>query len=91
MTSPTVYGRVYELGLTDSAGASSSIVAQLGYGPLGANPENESGWTWVNATYNAGCSGCGTSNHEYQASLTAPSAGAYAYAFRFSRDNLYWT
>ncbi len=82
----TVYGRLFETGVTDSAGANASVLAQLGYGSAAANPEYEAGWTWVNASYNASCSGCGTNNDEYQATFNAPATGSYRYVYRFSVD-----
>jgi hypothetical protein len=87
-----VYGRIYESGVTGMGSASASITAQLGYGPITANPEYDASWTWVGATYNATCSGCGN-NDEYQASFTAPAtAGSYGYVYRFSLDGgVTWT
>jgi hypothetical protein len=84
-SSATVYGRIYESGVTPSGGTNTNLVAQVGYGPANSNPEIQSGWTWINATYNAACSGCGN-NDEFQASLTLPAAGSYSYVYRFSLD-----
>jgi hypothetical protein len=81
-TSQNIYGQVYQAGVTETPGASSMITAQLGYGPLTANPEYETGWIWVNATYNVQS----YNNDEYQASFTAPAAGTYRYLYRFSLD-----
>ena len=90
-TTDTVYGQVNKVGLTDSGGDPSSIVAQLGYGPLTANPEYETGWTWTSAAYNSGHN-TSDNNYEYQASFTAPAAGTYGYVYRFSLDNgVSWT
>ena len=82
----TVYGRLFEKDVTAAAGASGWI-AQLGYGPVTANPENQAGWTWVNATYNTQID----NNDEYLGMLTAPAAGTYFYAYRFSPDGENWT
>jgi len=85
-----VYGRIYDMGTTEAAGANGNVRAQLGYGPATANPEYEAGWTWTNATYNA--SFVDPSNDEYQASFTAPAVGAYRYVYRFSLDQgVSWT
>jgi hypothetical protein len=85
-----VYGRIYELGTTEAAGANGNVRAQLGYGLPTANPEYEAGWTWTNATYNAGF--VDPSNDEYQATFTAPVSGSYRYVYRFSLDQgVSWT
>ena len=87
-SSGNVFGQVYELGLTEAAGASAAVRAQLGFGPATANPEYEAGWSWTNATYNIQVAG----NDEYRASFTAPAAGSYRYAYRFSLDSgVTWT
>jgi hypothetical protein len=87
----TVFGRVFESGVTGMGSANPSVRAQLGYGPATANPEYEAGWTWTNATYNAACSGCGN-NDEYQTTFNLPAAGTYAYVYRFSLDQgVSWT
>ena len=84
----TVYGQIYEAGVTDPAGPSLSIRAQLGFGPTTANPEYEPGWTWINAPYNVQSG----NNDEYQASFTAPAVGTYNYVYRFSLDQgVSWT
>ena len=81
-TTPTIFGQVFEAGVTEANGASSTVTAQLGYGPLTANPEYEFGWTWFNAGYNLQLG----NNDEYQLSFVAPAVGTYAYAYRFSLD-----
>jgi hypothetical protein len=84
----TVFGQIYEGGVTEAAGAHAAVRAQLGFGPATANPEYENAWTWTNATYNVQSG----NNDEYQASFTAPAAGDYRYAYRFSLDyGVSWT
>jgi hypothetical protein len=78
-----VFGQIFELGVTEGAGAGAGIVAELGYGPRTSNPENQAGWVWTAAAHNAAVVG---NNDEFQANITAPAAGSYSYAFRFSRD-----
>jgi hypothetical protein len=80
-----IYGQLYEAGVTPSGGTNSNLRAQLGWGPRTANPEYEAGWTWIDAAYNASCTGCGN-NDEYMASFTAPAAGTYWYVYRMSVD-----
>lgn len=85
--SVTVYGQVYEGGLTDVApninGQAPGINAWIGYSTTNTNPNT---WTdWVVATHNAGSIG---NNDEYQANIGAALApGTYYYATRFNLDN----
>jgi hypothetical protein len=79
---PLATGRIFEPSVTEAAGPSALVTAQLGFGPEGANPEVEPGWTWVPATF-AGQVG---SDDEYQASFAAPAPGTYRYGYRFSLD-----
>ncbi|MBL8924591.1 MAG: lamin tail domain-containing protein, partial [Myxococcaceae bacterium] len=86
-TVSTTFGRVYEAGVTEAAGASSTVRAQLGYGAATANPQYQS-WTWTNATYNLQVG----NDDEYQGAFTAPAVGTYRYAYRFSLDQgVSWT
>lgn len=80
-----VYGRIYESGVTEAAGANASVQAQLGYGPTGSDPSTQSNWAFVDATFNTQY----TNDDEYQASFAAPpvvSSTSYAYTFRMSLD-----
>jgi hypothetical protein len=87
-TTGYVYGQVYDTGVTEPGGPASSVRAQLGLGPPSANPEYESGWTWINAAYNAQIG----YNDEYYGAFTAPVPGSYRYVYRFSRDEgVSWT
>jgi trimeric autotransporter adhesin len=78
---PMIYGRVWGSGITDSPGAGSGLVAQLGYGPDGTDPATSGAWTWVSTAYNIEVDGGG---EEYMATLTPTAAGTYDYAYRFS-------
>lgn len=83
--SETVYGQVYEGGLTDVdpniVGQAPGINAWVGISPIGSNT-NPNTWTnWIPATWNSGAVG---SNDEYQATIGATLApGTYYYATRF--------
>lgn len=85
--SVTVYGQVYEGGLTDVApnidGQAPGINAWVGYSTTNTNPNT---WTnWVVATHNANSIG---NNDEYQANIGATLApGTYYYATRFNLNN----
>ncbi|MBY0309015.1 MAG: hypothetical protein K2Q09_09760 [Phycisphaerales bacterium] len=89
-----IYGQVWQGGWTEAPGPNPAIVAQLGYGPIGSDPLlDDSGWTWINATYNVQAG----NNDEYVASFTAPAPGNYAYTYRlnlstfWAGQNLGWT
>src|SRR5439155_461008 len=80
-TPVTVYGQVYIAGATDR-GDVSAIRAQVGFGPVGSNPDT---WTtWIEAAYNPGHTG--DNNAEYQAGVLFPAPGSYAYLYRFTDD-----
>jgi cysteine-rich repeat protein len=79
----TIYGQVYELGVTEAAGDSGQIVAELGYGPRTVNPEWQSGYTFVPAVYNVQ----DMNNDEYKVDFLAPAAADYGYVFRMSLDS----
>lgn len=84
----TVFGRVFEPGLTEPAGPPAGIMGQLGFGPAGTDPRWSPGWSWVAASYSAQFG----NDDELQATFTAPAApGAYVYAYRFSPDGVRWT
>ena len=83
-----IFGRIFETGTTEAAGANGNVRAQLGYGLPTVNPEYEAGWTWTNATFNIQSG----NNDEYQASFTAPASGSYRYVYRFSNNQgVSWT
>ena len=81
--SGTVYGQVYEAGLTDVipniAGQTPGITAWVGYSATDTNPNT---WTnWTAATWNATYVG---NNDEYQAAIGSDlTPGTYYYATRF--------
>lgn len=88
-TTATVFSRIYEASVTTIAGADASISAQLGYGPLSANPQYDPAWKWFNASYNGGF--VDPNNDEYQGTFVAPATGTYGYAYRFTLDGQSWT
>lgn len=97
-TSTAVYARVYAAGLTTRSGATDTdplLVVDVGHGPDGSHPSMPT-WTWArgssNAGYGPGSAGYEANNDEYQASLVAPGAGTYDFAYRVSGDGgLTWT
>ncbi len=84
-TSPTVYGQLYEAGLTP--GSVAGVVAEVGVGPLNVNPETQSGWQWFPTTQNVSCASCGN-NVEFQGTFTLPGTATpgstWGFAFRYS-------
>ena len=94
-----VYGRLYEGGMTDVTTGfdpNALIIAQVGYGPNGTNPNDpvsEPSWTWFDAAGNQNWDGTRTGNaddrgrDEYFGQITAPvNPASYAFAVRFSVD-----
>ncbi len=80
---PNVYGQVWIDGVTNQPGATESLRAQLGFGPSGSNPDGNSNWSWVEASFNVDAG----SNDEFAASLLPEATGAYDYAFRYTTTN----
>jgi len=74
----TIYGQVFESGITNPPGQGQGIVAQLGYGSDGVLPMDAS-WTWVPATYDSDVG----NNDRYRGNLTLTSEGTYDFAYRF--------
>jgi len=88
----TVYGRVYDLGLTnltDGVDAHEDLVAQAGVGPRDSDPDGNADWAWTLGAANPEWSGNAEDephNDEYQASVSVPGIGDYDFAYRFSLD-----
>jgi hypothetical protein len=83
-----VFGQILETGVTELAGPSSQVTAQLGLGPGSTDPRSDAGWTFQAASYNTQAG----NNDEYAGSFLAPAPGTYAYAYRFSLDGGFdWT
>jgi len=86
----TVYGRVWDEGLTDrttGVDAEPGLVGQAGYGPDASEPADNAAWTWFAAAGNpAWVDTEEPNNDEYQATFAAPAAGTYDLAYRFSLD-----
>ena len=87
--SGTVYGQVYEPGLTDVVpnvvGQAPGILAWVGISPIADNSDPATWTTWIPATWN---SGNVSNNDEYQAVIGANlTPGDYYYATRFSLNS----
>lgn len=83
-----VFARVWAPGHTDRPGQAPFVLVQVGYGPVGSNPDPVAGdalgtdWTWSGAYYNLDVG----DNDEYMTRLLVHEPGEYAYAFRVSGD-----
>jgi len=79
----TVYGQVYEPGVTEAAGQGAGITAWVGVNTDDTDPATWPESAWTAATYNSACGGCGN-NDEYMGEVgNGLSAGLYFYAVRF--------
>ena len=84
--SANIYGRVYVDGCTDGGAECVGVQAEAGFGDPSVDPSaSPSSYTWASASYNAGHTS--DNNDEYDASITAPAVGSYAYGYRFSVDS----
>jgi hypothetical protein len=70
-------------GVTNQPGATSSLRAQLGFGPEGTDPASNSGWTWVDASFNVDAG----NNDEFMASMLPEAIGAFDYVYRYTTTN----
>jgi hypothetical protein len=74
-----VYGQVWIDGYTSQPGATPTLQAQLGYGPVDSDPAG-TGWSWVDASFN----GDAGNNDEFKASLLPEAVGTFDYVYRYS-------
>jgi hypothetical protein len=82
--SDTVYGQVWEPGVTDAAGQGAGITAWVGVNNANTDPATWQPTAWTEMTYNADCTTCGTANDEYMGQIGADlDSGTYYYATRF--------
>jgi hypothetical protein len=81
-STPQLSGRIFQQGVTETAGASSTVLAQVGYGPAASDPRSSAGWTFVAAGFNVQVG----NDDEYRGSFQTPAPGVYSYTYRFSVD-----
>ena len=79
----TAYGQVWIDGATNQPGATASLRAQLGFGPVGSNPANDPAWIWVDASFNVDAG----NNDEFAASLLPETVGTFDYVYRYTTTN----
>jgi hypothetical protein len=90
--SETVYGRVFEPGITDRSDATdedAALVGQLGWGPRAVEPVGSDRWRWVDGRPNPGWNAVAQGepgNDEYMAELQAEAFDNFHFAWRFSAD-----
>jgi glycosidase len=78
----TAYGQVWIDGATDQPGATPSLRAQLGFGPVGTNPADPA-WAWIEASFNVDAG----NNDEFMASMLPESTGEFDYLYRYTTTN----
>jgi hypothetical protein len=79
----TAYGQVWIDGVTSQPGPTAGLLAQLGFGPQGSNPDGNSAWTWVDASFNVNAG----NNDEFMASMLPETVGTFDYVYRYSTTN----
>jgi gliding motility-associated-like protein len=79
----TIYGQVYEAGLTEPVGQAAGITVQYGMSTTDTNPATWPPSAWSSATYNP-ASLVNPNNDEYQATLSNLAPGTYYYAFSYT-------
>jgi len=75
-----IYGQVWIDGATSLPGPTEGLLAQVGYGPDGSNPDGSGDWLWVDAVFNVDAG----SNDEFRGQLLPEATGTYDYAYRYS-------
>lgn len=80
----TVYGQVYESGVTNSAGQGSGITVQFGYNGTNSNPSTWTNWSTASYSIDSG------NNDEYLYTFTPPSSGTFYYTFRYRQGSCNW-
>lgn len=83
-STPFVYGRIYEAGLTEAAGAPTGVRAEVGWGPAGTSPLTDGRWRFFAAGWNLQV---GNDDEFYGAFLGPGPATTFSYTFRFSFDD----
>lgn len=79
----TIYGQVFEAGLTEAVGQGAGITVQYGLSTTDTDPATWPPSAWSSATYNP-ASLVNPNNDEYQATLSNLAPGTYYYAFSYT-------
>ena len=75
-----IYGQVWIDGHTELPGLTEGLIAQVGYGPDGSDPDGNPDWIWVAAEFNVDAG----NNDEFMGQLLPEQVGTYDYAYRYS-------
>jgi hypothetical protein len=78
-----VYGQVYEAGVTNIAGATPGLIAEIGVSSTNTNPATWAANAWTPANFNAQSG----NNDEFIASISGLPLGTYYYTFRYKLSN----
>ncbi len=80
---PNIYGQVWIDGATSAPGPTDGLLAQVGFGPQGSNPDGNADWLWVDAVFNVDAG----NNDEFMASLLPEQTGSFDYVYRYTTTN----
>ena len=80
----TIYGQVFETGVTPAAGQGAGITVQFAYNTSNTNPSTWPSASWTSATFNP--AGTSINNDEYSGIIPALSPGTYYYAFSYTMN-----
>lgn len=80
----TIYGQVFEAGVTPAAGQGAGITVQFAYNTSNTNPSTWPSASWTSATFNP--AGTSLNNDEYSGIIPALSPGTYYYAFSYTMN-----
>ena len=78
-----VYGQVYEAGVTNSAGVTAGLIAEIGVSSANTNPSTWAANAWTPASFNAQSG----NNDEFTAAISGLNTGTYYYTFRYKLSN----
>ena len=81
----TIYGQVFEAGVTPPTGQGAGITVQFAYNTSNTNPSTWPSASWSSATYNP-LSLINPNNDEYSGIIPALSPGTYYYAFSYTMN-----
>jgi len=80
-----IFGRIFEAGVTETAGANAGVLAELGIGPDPSDPRTNGTWVFSPSTFNVQVG----NDDEYTATLVGPAvtvSTTFLYTYRFSLD-----
>jgi gliding motility-associated-like protein len=80
----TIYGQVFEAGVTPPAGQGAGITVQFAYNTSNTNPASWPSTSWTTTSFNP--AGTSVNNDEYSGIIPALSQGTYYYAFSYTMN-----